>query len=69
MGPIRIASRPARLAGEELRERRHVSVLVDGPDEVYASLMPFSSKASTRATARCTSSIREAPRRPSRTTA
>jgi AcrR family transcriptional regulator len=41
MGPIRTASRPARLAGEELRDRRHISVLVDGPDELFSSLMPF----------------------------
>jgi AcrR family transcriptional regulator len=30
-----------RLAGEDLRDHRHVCALVDGPDEAYGVLLPF----------------------------
>jgi uncharacterized Rossmann fold enzyme len=30
-----------RLAGEDLRDHRHVCVLADGPDDAYKMLMPF----------------------------
>jgi AcrR family transcriptional regulator len=38
---MRTAPQTIRLAGEDLRDHRHVCVLVDGPDDADALLMPF----------------------------
>ena len=38
---MRAISDTIRLAGEDLRDQRHVCALVDGPDDLYALLMPF----------------------------
>ena len=38
---MRATSDTIRLAGEDLRDHRHVCALVDGPDDLYALLMPF----------------------------
>jgi AcrR family transcriptional regulator len=39
--PMPTALRPARLAGEEIREHRHVCALVDGPDDADRILVRF----------------------------
>jgi AcrR family transcriptional regulator len=41
MTPKRSSSRPVRLAGEDLHDHRHVCALGNGPDDLFASLMPF----------------------------
>jgi AcrR family transcriptional regulator len=38
---MRTSLRPVRLAGEDLRDQRHVCALVDGPDDAYGLLVPF----------------------------
>jgi AcrR family transcriptional regulator len=41
MSPMSTPQTAVRLAGEDLRDHRHVCVLADGPDDAYKMLMPF----------------------------